>query len=661
MAHLMVLAGPETGKLYTLSGLTTIGTAPGNTIFLQDQRLKSFQIYIRQDDKGHRLYNPNHSSHATLNGCTVENVYLLHEDCLRIGSVAFLFLEKITAGEGDLAFSLKDKAKPDDAEDEAGAIHISHYVTPQDYTVVLPKEWQGKAQTRLRTLMDVSIAISEIQDIEILLKRILAIVCRDLPVDRGFIGLVENSRCEIKALWERNHDDLAPTSELQYSHTVTRRVLQSRMPQVYKLPSRDTSPAQGKTPQLSCLGVPINCKGDLLGLIQLESFSGCKFSRNDVDLMRKIALQTAMALENLNLYHQPARYHRHLIALRKFSQSLSRYLDQSMILKEGVEAARALFGSTRVSILLANQDKSCLRIACAVGITEADWLQTEIPMVGTIAGKVFHKNKPVVIANIQNISSRLRKYQVSSHPYLSRSCILSPLRLTYSRGRVEVIGVICVTDKEDISSFTSLDLNLLSLLASQIGIALTNARLYEKATVDPLTRVYTRGYFFQKLQEEIAHAQKQGEALSFLMFDLDHFKQVNDTYTHQAGDWVLTQMGKLLQQGVTGQDVVGRYGGEEFMACLRCDYEQSLVRAAAILRQIADFAFSLPNQQTIRLTASIGVSTLRLKDSPALLIERADKSLYLAKHSGRNRVVGEEAVAEYEKQSQITVSARTIS
>ena len=225
---------------------------------------------------------------------------------------------------------------------------------------------------------------------------------------------------------------------------------------------------------------------------------------------------------------------------------------------------------------------------------------------------------------------------------------MAPIQIVVYEGALhkKSIGVVCGTDKLDGSAFNELDRYLVFLLANQIGIALRNAELYEKATVDSLTQVSSRAFFLQRMHKIIA--RKSSPDISVLMVDLDHFKKVNDTFTHQAGDYLLVILGKLLREAVQAGEIVGRYGGEEFILLIQANYVKALERATEVKEKVATHTF-LYKEQQINVTISIGVATLNSSDTMKLLIERADRALYLAKDWGRNQVVGEGELDKYQQ------------
>jgi diguanylate cyclase (GGDEF)-like protein/PAS domain S-box-containing protein len=167
----------------------------------------------------------------------------------------------------------------------------------------------------------------------------------------------------------------------------------------------------------------------------------------------------------------------------------------------------------------------------------------------------------------------------------------------------------------------------------------TNKRLEELAARDPLTGTLNRRAFSERLQQELSRARRHTSALSALILDVDHFKQINDSCGHQAGDAVLCQLGSMIQQAVRESDVVARYGGEEFVVLApETARAGALVVAQRIQRSVA---LAADRSWSGRLTLSIGIAELkRPPDTAESLIARADGAMYQAKRSGRDRICG---------------------
>ena len=167
--------------------------------------------------------------------------------------------------------------------------------------------------------------------------------------------------------------------------------------------------------------------------------------------------------------------------------------------------------------------------------------------------------------------------------------------------------------------------------------------IYRLTTTDPMTQVYNRRYFMETLAREISRSRRYELPLSLVMIDLDHFKHVNDTYGHLAGDHVLKLVGKTLKDSLRHEDILARYGGEEFSILLPATPEEGAVRVAEKVRQAVARSpvYSGERVAPVSLTISVGVASLVPGPGvePQELIRQADEALYAAKESGRNRVM----------------------
>jgi diguanylate cyclase len=177
-----------------------------------------------------------------------------------------------------------------------------------------------------------------------------------------------------------------------------------------------------------------------------------------------------------------------------------------------------------------------------------------------------------------------------------------------------------------------------------------------ESLTDPLTGLGNRKYFDRMIETAVQNALANGEPLSLLLFDIDHFKSFNDTYGHLTGDQVLRLVGMSLKQTIKGQDITARYGGEEFAVLLpNTTLRQALTVADHIRRAVMAKELKKKSTGEIlgRVTISVGVSILKPNDDRNSLFERADACLYAAKRNGRNRVICEidpEYVTEIQNQ-----------
>ena len=177
-----------------------------------------------------------------------------------------------------------------------------------------------------------------------------------------------------------------------------------------------------------------------------------------------------------------------------------------------------------------------------------------------------------------------------------------------------------------------------------LELVVKNKILSDSSSRDMLTGLYNRWYVLDKIESEINRSVRSGSALSLMMLDIDHFKRVNDTYGHAAGDSVLQSVGRLLRESCRVYDVPGRYGGEEFCVLLpdtRLDHTPAVANR---IRERLEVTEMDVGPASVAVTASIGVAGMESQSeddavlSGAALIDRADRALYSAKHRGRNRV-----------------------
>jgi diguanylate cyclase (GGDEF)-like protein len=161
------------------------------------------------------------------------------------------------------------------------------------------------------------------------------------------------------------------------------------------------------------------------------------------------------------------------------------------------------------------------------------------------------------------------------------------------------------------------------------------------AHTDPLTRIYNKGYLLEALEAEFKRAKALHTDFSLIFFDLDHFKKINDTYGHDAGDYVLKELTSLIRSShLRPKDIFARYGGEEFVVLLANTGAKAATDLAERIRAAVEAHAFIYEGKRLPVTASMGIAELRAGvESAQTLLKAADKALYSAKSSGRNRVV----------------------
>jgi len=210
-----------------------------------------------------------------------------------------------------------------------------------------------------------------------------------------------------------------------------------------------------------------------------------------------------------------------------------------------------------------------------------------------------------------------------------------------------VVGVLAVDQFLRGLALTDRDLDTLEVLAAKTGLLLENRelghrerRLRRIAERDDLTGIFNRRYCIDLCRKEIERARRYAAPLSVVVIDIDNFKTINDTFGHPAGDRVLRDLARMIQTNSRGTDIIGRFGGDEFLVLLpQISRQQAITYAERVRSRVADLGRSLRKQfPRLSLAVSLGVATFHKGDRMEEVLAAADKALYAAKDRGRNRV-----------------------
>jgi len=272
---------------------------------------------------------------------------------------------------------------------------------------------------------------------------------------------------------------------------------------------------------------------------------------------------------------------------------------------------------------------------------------------------VIKKQKPVGIITERSFVSLFRKGTVDPDKTRASDFMASPL-ITIPPD-IDFSEAVAVFNKKGIKRLPVVDgARVIGLLTHKnmieyshlalSNLAAENQKLQKDSAVDALTGVYNKETIIRYIRGEYERIQQYGGRSSILFIDIDHFKKINDTYSHLAGDGVLKELGKLLNNGCREIDIIGRFGGEEFIVITPNRKKYHAVRFAERLRKaIEEHTFKYKGTG-IRFTVSIGIASLFEGRDYKIALERADKALYHAKDSGRNRIglwrEGKLAIAE---------------
>jgi diguanylate cyclase (GGDEF)-like protein len=210
----------------------------------------------------------------------------------------------------------------------------------------------------------------------------------------------------------------------------------------------------------------------------------------------------------------------------------------------------------------------------------------------------------------------------------------------------ETFGIISVEcSSQEVSLLTELRETAFGSLGEMAAMAIAGLnlrqRLESQSIRDSMTGLFNRSFMEIALEREMTRANRQGRQVAVMMIDIDHFKQFNDTFGHAAGDVVLREVAECMRVGVRGEDIVCRFGGEEFVVIMpEIATRGALDRAELLRRMVGDLSLRFHGQPLRQITISIGVAMFPdNSDNPDELLRSADHAMYAAKHKGRNRVV----------------------
>jgi len=355
------------------------------------------------------------------------------------------------------------------------------------------------------------------------------------------------------------------------------------------------------------------------------------------ELKYKMMLEEkALIIEETN--RQLQRSVKDMSVLYRVSQMVSSTIVPEELYNVMVDVVVETLGFQEFALLVFDEETRRLKVKVAYGFKDNQKVKELSFGLGEgISGQVAKTKESIYIRD----TSRDPSYLHYKGEKMEEGSFLSLPIISHNR----LLGVMNFS-RPGTDSFAAMEVQLLNSLASQVGVAIENARLYAKtkelSLTDELTHVSNRRHFQTMLQMEMKRAKRFNRNISLLMVDVDRFKKYNDTYGHVEGDRVLEEIAKILSENVREVDTVARYGGEEFSIILTHTSSDEAAQVAEKLRRLVEehpFKYE-KNTKRGQVTVSVGVAnfpedTENMED----LINNADMALYQAKGAGRNRVI----------------------
>jgi diguanylate cyclase (GGDEF)-like protein len=383
----------------------------------------------------------------------------------------------------------------------------------------------------------------------------------------------------------------------------------------------------------SIVALPLVAGKKRLGAIIISFDHQRHFQPDDISICEQASNLVALALEKFQTVEEAERRAVTSETLRKASAAITETLQTEEAVARVLEELKRVIPYDSASVQLLKDGE----LVVVGGSGFAD-LKSVHGVTFPIPGE--NPNTPVIQTGKPHLFHEVSEaYEIFKHPPHNhiRSWLGVPL-IFHER----VIGLLAI-DGSKPGQFTEKDINLAAMFANQVAVALENARIFketqEQAITDVLTGTYNRRGLFQIGDFEFTRARRINRPFSLLIFDIDHFKRVNDGYGHLAGDQILRGIAECCRIHLRSVDVLCRYGGEEFVVFLpETTADVAQVVAERLRRTVMETPFPT-DAVPLNITISIGAAQANERDTLKTLIERADQALYEAKRSGRNRVV----------------------
>jgi diguanylate cyclase (GGDEF)-like protein len=302
-----------------------------------------------------------------------------------------------------------------------------------------------------------------------------------------------------------------------------------------------------------------------------------------------------------------------------------------------VRSAKDFFHAGNVGYFAPAEGSSDYTLVVGVGFPQ-DWVgKVRIGSDEGILGMALQKKMVVSRMDLHSSSGRRSRRSSLEDMGVVPDFVAPVFGVSGTLGALVVAGCPFPLDEERIN---------MSMVADLLSMGLQNASHLDPSLdgrwVDQLTGVSNRVHFLQRFESEIRRTENYRQALALLMFDIDDFKKINDTHGHHAGDIVLRRMAEIVQKNTRGYDLVGRYGGDEFMVLITsATEEQATSFAELLLEKISATDIAIPGTEVpVRITISGGLALFPAHgQSTTELLRLADEAMYKSKRQGRNRVL----------------------
>jgi len=453
-------------------------------------------------------------------------------------------------------------------------------------------------------------------------------------------------QCSV-TLYERDGDDLVPRAHAGLGTVIERvridrgvigRVFRTAASALVSNIEKDTDFLPFAMGVRSEMAVPVLVDGAVFGVVDVQSAQS--LDQFDLELLELITQRISATIQQAERYANAERRATRAETLLDSGVSLSASLDPGAVMEAVLDQVARLIPYEGAALLTMTEGGR-LRLADGRGpfAVNADLFEGIEPGEYSLTKTMTETGKPFLMSDV------LTHYNGATPPAFAwlGSVIVAPLRV-----EGHLIGAIMVGSTTR-ARYTPDDAAIVAELARHAAVALRNAQVHTAvayaAQTDALTGLFNRGALLERLERELERSRRYGRSLAVIFFDLDRFKSINDTYGHQFGDRMLRDLARIATRAVRSIDLVGRYGGEEFIAVLpETDGAQALIVAERLRMSVGRHRLALSTGEVVRATISAGVAVFPA-DATTMdtLLRFADTALYAAKAGGRNQVQYEPA------------------
>ena len=383
----------------------------------------------------------------------------------------------------------------------------------------------------------------------------------------------------------------------------------------------------------SCYGVPVIVGNKCLGGLGVFTYNSDRvLDPRDLALVEIVGRQTGVAIQNARLFESAQRRAVEAETLRQAASAVNSALEIDAVLDKILEQLENVISNDSSSVFLIEDDH--VRMKAGRGLPNLpELLSRQYSLQNPLFIDIDNHQSPVIIPDAQ-ADPRFERWGDANYIH---GWIGLQLRV-----REERIGYLTI-DSRRTNAYNQADADLAQAFADEAAIALENARLFQQvktlAITDSLTALYNRRYFFDAAQREFERARRYGGNLAIILIDLDHFKGVNDTYGHIAGDHVLVTVASRCKQSLRDIDVAARYGGEEFIFLLP---ETNLLGGHQLAERLrARIMQEVIDTGSLHIAVSVSLGVAEIDDTCSdltVLVQRADQALYATKRTNRGSI-----------------------